>query len=51
MDQAPGLIEVQQERSELVADPQRAVGRHPQRLDIEVGAGQQRSGEFVDDRT
>ena len=40
VEQAPGLIEVQEEGAELVADPERAVGRDAERLDVEIGAGE-----------
>jgi hypothetical protein len=39
-EQLPGPVDVKQERTELVADPVRAVGDPHHRLDVEVGAGQ-----------
>jgi hypothetical protein len=41
---------VHQERPELLAEPQRAVRRLAERLDVEIGAGEQSLAGAVDDR-
>ena len=51
LQQPAGARDVQDERPELVADPERAVRRLLQRLGVEVGPGEQAlPGEEVDDR-